>query len=803
VSNKKRGFEFIKEYKNTFKVDNIPQKYRPDITIGIPYGLYLSEEHSLWTYFFNRLGIKTISSEDVKDAVNIGKRMAKTEFCTPIAAFYGHVKYLSQKADYIFLPVYSDSREKEKDMFRHYCYYTQFATSLVSSAKGMNIQGRSIMPVVGASVFLTKVELYKALNPFLKLDYWSIVSAYDEALEFYDENRSQIRSIYQREKDQGDDINVVILGRPYVVLDNKMNKGIPGIFTHLDTKAFYHDMLTISRDDTKEIEPLLKAFHWNYTAKILSAALIIAKTRGLYPVYMSSFKCSPDSFALEYFKRIMDDFQKPYIILDLDEHGSNVGYETRIEAAISAFKNHYAQQGKPKTIPDLDKHESNVGYGKRIEAAVRTFKNHFAQQDKPVVLKNYLSVNPETEGAIGNKTLLFPSWDNMTLKLIEAVLIKEGIDARVVPLTEHAIQLGLRTNTGQCLPVNIVYQSFVDYIKEHDLDPSNTTVWMLNANVACNIRLYPYLIKSMFDSYGNGMEHVSVYAGNLSLFDISKKASIDAYFAYMLGGMLRKMGCKIRPYEKRKGHVDEVIKQSESIFYNAFLRNTSLEEAVVEVVGMFKNVRKEKAEKTEKAKVAILGDMFVRDNDIMNQQLIKCIEKAGGEVITTPLSDLSQMLANAYVRRWLIQGHFKEAFTSKGVMMLAGSIEKNYYKHFNEILQETVANNSVDLKFIMETFHVILEHAGESMDNLIAIFSLLEQYPDISLFVQTSPAFCCAGLITEAMSDQIESITGVPIVSITYDGTEKKQNDKLIPYIKLLPPKTLCAKNNLSTVIEL
>jgi predicted nucleotide-binding protein (sugar kinase/HSP70/actin superfamily) len=384
----------------------------------------------------------------------------------------------------------------------------------------------------------------------------------------------------------------------------------------------------------------------------------------------------------------------------------------------------------------------------------------------------------------------------MTLKLIEAVLIKEGIDARVVPLTEHAIQLGLRTNTGQCLPVNIVYQSFVDYIKEHDLDPSNTTVWMLNANVACNIRLYPYLIKSMFDSYGNGMEHVSVYAGNLSLFDISKKASIDAYFAYMLGGMLRKMGCKIRPYEKRKGHVDEVIKQSESIFYNAFLRNTSLEEAVVEVVGMFKNVRKEKAEKTEKAKVAILGDMFVRDNDIMNQQLIKCIEKAGGEVITTPLSDLSQMLANAYVRRWLMQGHFKEAFTSKGVMMLAGSIEKNYYKHFNEILQETVANNSVDLKFIMETFHVILEHAGESMDNLIAIFSLLEQYPDISLFVQTSPAFCCAGLITEAMSDQIESITGVPIVSITYDGTEKKQNDKLIPYIKLLPPKTLCVKNN-------
>jgi hypothetical protein len=86
----------------------------------------------------------------------------------------------------------------------------------------------------------------------------------------------------------------------------------------------------------------------------------------------------------------------------------------------------------------------------------------------------------------------------------------------------------------------------------------------------------------------------------------------------------------------------------------------------------------------------------------------------------------------------------------------------------------------------MDTFHVTSEHAGESVDNLIKIFSLLEQYPDISLFVQTSPAFCCAGLITEAMRSQIESITGVPIASLTYDGTEKNQNDKLIPYIKLL-----------------
>ena len=56
-------------------------------------------------------------------------------------------------------------------------------------------------------------------------------------------------------------------------------------------------------------------------------------------------------------------------------------------------------------------------------------------------------------------------------------------------------------------------------------------------------------------------------------------------------------------------------------------------------------------------------------------------------------------------------------------------------------------------------------------------------HPDVSLFVQTNPAFCCPSLITEAMSAQIERVTGVPVVSVTYDGTGTLQNSAVVPYI--------------------
>ena len=37
---------------------------------------------------------------------------------------------------------------------------------------------------------------------------------------------------------------------------------------------------------------------------------------------------------------------------------------------------------------------------------------------------------------------------------------------------------------------------------------------------------------------------------------------------------------------------------------------------------------------------------------------------------------------------------------------------------------------------------------------------------------------------TEAMAGEIERVTGVPVVSITYDGTGGRKNDVIIPYLK-------------------
>ena len=70
------------------------------------------------------------------------------------------------------------------------------------------------------------------------------------------------------------------------------------------------------------------------------------------------------------------------------------------------------------------------------------------------------------------------------------------------------------------------------------------------------------------------------------------------------------------------------------------------------------------------------------------------------------------------------------------------------------------------------------------MENILKIFHLIDQHPDLSLFVQTNPSYCCPSLVTEAMADKIEKITGIPIVTIEYDGTSGTKNEDVIPYLK-------------------
>ena len=134
----------------------------------------------------------------------------------------------------------------------------------------------------------------------------------------------------------------------------------------------------------------------------------------------------------------------------------------------------------------------------------------------------------------------------------------------------------------------------------------------------------------------------------MSHLEIGLSTSYYAYFAYLLGGLIRKLGCRIRPYEMVRGKTDEVIKKSIGILESAFLGNRPMDSAVAEAIALFDTIDRIEG---KKPRIAIFGDLYVRDNDIMNQSLIHDIEENGCEVITTPYTDLVKIMIENVIRR--------------------------------------------------------------------------------------------------------------------------------------------------------
>lgn len=734
--------------------------------IGIPRALYLAEEAPYWQRFFELLGFPVALGEETSEILAEGKRTAGAEFCAPVAMLHGQCAELLRRADFVFLPTYLEAPARkigEETGRRFYCNYSQFAPAVVSLATGS--RERYLSPLAAATRgddSGTLSELRDALRVALEgrgvalPPPSEIRRAYRESRALRARVRAEHRELFLRAAPAGDDIAVLLAGRPYTLLSPGMNKGIPDIFAKNGVRAFFQDMAPLplsGREDS-----LLDTYHWRYAAEVLEAARFCARSESHYAVLVSSFKCSPDSFAAESFKRILDDAGKPYLVLQVDEHDSSVGYETRIEAAVRAFRNHAASARKARAEGSAESAETPkaaAGPAAEAPAAKRKFPK--------------------------DKTILLPNWDPIVCSLLAASLRGQGLDARELEETPEAIRRAMTLNAGQCIPVSVIAREAIDYIETKKLDPERTALWMIRSLWPCNIPLYPFHIGGILEKHGKGLEKVEVYAGDLTFLELSPQATLGAFHSFLAGGLLRKMVCRVRPYELRPGETDAAAERGRALIADALERGVPIAPAVKEVAALFKAIPVSVGRR--RPKVAIFGDFYSRDNDTFNQNLGKAIEAAGGEVVVTPYVDYLKATCDAFFERLLLERRFGAWATFRSVMAAVAAAEKSLYAKTGMDSRESGGWNNEGNAKAMAAFGLRPELAGECTDNALKILRIVREHPDVALLVQANPAFCCPSIITEAMAGEIERVTGVPVVTITYDGTGSPRNDAIEPYL--------------------
>ena len=89
---------------------------------------------------------------------------------------------------------------------------------------------------------------------------------------------------------------------------------------------------------------------------------------------------------------------------------------------------------------------------------------------------------------------------------------------------------------------------------------------------------------------------------------------------------------------------------------------------------------------------------------MINQDLVRFIEKNGGEAVITPYNEYVKIIAGTYFDKWLKEKRYGDYLKFKGILAVMELLEKSLHKPFDHILGKPAATSKTDAVEALEKF---------------------------------------------------------------------------------------------------
>jgi predicted nucleotide-binding protein (sugar kinase/HSP70/actin superfamily) len=440
-------------------------------------------------------------------------------------------------------------------------------------------------------------------------------------------------------------------------------------------------------------------------------------------------------------KDILTHFGKPFLFLQLDGHASDVGYLTRIEAALHSFRNHRARekQARQEPVP--------------APAVTHARNDLLAEAD----------------------TVLIPAVDSLISTFWADVFTRMGHPAVLLEPSATALNTGYRfANGGECMPLVSIIGAAVEKMREGSHDPSRTFFFMPTSPFSCNIPQFPILSDMAFRAAGiPGLK-----IGRLNFMALGdtlpQSLSVKILETYIVACILYKLASRIRPYERRRGATSAALLQAQEKVRGAIRSGADLRACTAELAGLFRAIDRDESA-GRRPRIALLGDLYVKYNAVMNEGIQALVEELGGELIVSSMTEYPAHLLDIGSRR------YGEDPRSARILR---SIEQRYEKQVEDLIGDQAEPDFAECVRLMEEHGFSHYLAGETSINVgRALWYCVRGGAEA--IVHVNPMFCCPGVVTASLYRKIQADFGVPIIDIFFDGTGSP-NRVLIPHLHYL-----------------
>lgn len=746
-------------------------------TIGIPRVLNMYENYPFWFTLLTELGFRVeLSPVSSKKVYELGIETIPSESaCYPAKIAHGHIMSLINKGiKTIFYPCISYERIEFKDAGNHYncpmvTSYPEVIRTNMDVFKDKSI--KLIEPFFSLNdregLPSRIVTEFKDFNISLEEAKIAVEKAYKEREAFDKDLRDKGQEVLDYLKKTGKK-GIVLAGRPYHI-DPEINHGIPDIINSFDMAVLTEDSIA----HLGKLETTLRVVdQWMYHSRLYRAAYYVAESDNLELIQLNSFGCGLDAVTTDQVAEIMASKGKIYTCLKIDE-GNNLGAaKIRIRSLKAA----------------IDERERN-GYipkGENIEYKNATFTKEMRKKHK----------------------ILAPQMSPIHFEIIEEAVKSCGYDMEVLPSIDmEAVEEGLKyVNNDACYPSIIVVGQIIHGLKSGKYDLDNTSVIITQTGGGCRATNYVAFLKKAFKEAGlSKIPIISLNAVGLEKqpgFKLSVGLLKKALMALVYGDLFMRVLYATRPYEKVEGSADALYeKWNKKAKENS--RNGKLNEFKKNIRGIIKEFDELERKDIVKPKVGLVGEILVKFHPTANNDVVKIIEREGGEAVMPDLMDF--FFYSCYDAEFKYRYLGEASKKNRDINMFAISLMEMFRKTMKKELEKSkhfhAPKHIKELAKMAEPILSIGNQCGEGWFLTAEMVELIESGTDNIICMQ--PFACLPNHVTGKgmMKPLKEKYPKANIVAVDYDPGASEVNQ--LNRIKLMLSVAFKKLNDEEKIIEL
>ena len=411
---------------------------------------------------------------------------------------------------------------------------------------------------------------------------------------------------------------------------------------------------------------------------------------------------------------------------------------------------------------------------------------------------------PFTEEMKKDYTILVPNMLPVHFKLLISLFRANGYNVELLETNGPQIaETGLKyTHNDTCYPAILVVGQMMDALLSGKYDVNKTALIMFQTGGGCRASNYISLIRKALKKAN--MEQVPVISLNFygmenhPGFKLSPKILHSMIYAVCYGDLIMSLVNQVRPYETNKGDAESLAdrwttKLGQELA-NDKIRYRKVKENYKAIIADFAKIP---MIKTDRPKVGIVGEIFVKYSPLANNDLEHFLIKEGAEVVVPGLIDFCLYCIYNSIMDYRLYGKNKKTYLVWKFAFWLFNKKKNDISRL--IKEEGTFDGWTEFDKIIDIASGVISLAVKMGEGWLLTSEMVELAESgCANIVCTQPFGCLPNHICGKgmMKPLKEILPDINIVAIDYDAGASRVNQENRLKLMLSNARRIAEKNN-------